>query len=220
MAERKPLQEYLTFRFLDEVLLLSKEEYQKKVFGSVPNRIGPLVEYTLFDEASSQSYLRKSNTFEAQMLSRVLRTTSLPSSSFTSLNPLTIEFVRTPQTEAEFEDAAWIAFRKRLEAAIKKAGLPERFANQLAGTFGEMVSNLFEHSERRETGIVGYKWRQGEFEYVVADNGIGLLKSLKTHPDYAHLVDAGQALETALTEGESRHGRQAKRGKGSGFSDT
>src|SRR5207244_780302 len=149
MAERKPLREYLTFRFLDDILLLSKGEYQKKIIDSVPNRLGPLVEYVLFDHASGQSYLRKSNTMEAQMLSMVLRTTSLPSSSFTSLNPLTIEFFRTPQTEAEFEDAAWIAFHKRLEAAIKKAGLPERFANQLAGTFGEMVSNLFEHSERR-----------------------------------------------------------------------
>jgi anti-sigma regulatory factor (Ser/Thr protein kinase) len=96
---------------------------------------------------------------------------------------------------AEFEDVAWIAFCKRLEAAIKQAGLPGRFASQLAGTFVEMVSNLVEHSERPEMGIVGYKWKQGEFEYVVADNGIGLLNSLKTHRDYAALVDAGQALE-------------------------
>jgi hypothetical protein len=215
VAEEKPGQTYLTFHFLDDVLLLPQGERRKKIDDVIPNRIGPLVEYVLFDHASGRSYLSQFDTVEARMLSRVLQTTpSSPLSPLTSLVARTVEFSRPPQMAAEFDNVAWIAFCKRLEAAIKQAGLPGRFANQLAGTFVEMVSNLVEHSEHPETGIVGYKWKQGECEYVVADNGIGLLNSLKTHPDYADLVDAGQALETALFHGESRHGKQAHRGTG------
>lgn len=215
MAGRKPGSGYLTFQLLDDVLLLPTGEREQKIGYASPNRIGPLVEYVLFDPASSRSYLRRLKTIETQALSRALeRTTSSPWSHSTFLDAHSIEFWTAPQSEAAFDDPRWVAFFKRLESAIKKAGLPERFAGQLAGTFGEMVSNLVEHSERPKTGIVGYKWKPGEFEYVVADSGIGLLNSLKKHPDYAYLADAGQAIETALTDGESRHGRQAKRGTG------
>jgi hypothetical protein len=215
MAEERPGRNYLTFQLLDDILLLPKSEWGKKIGGCIAHRIGPLVEYALFDHASGQSYLSRSKTMQADMLSRVLQATpSALSSRATSLDARPLEFLKTPHTNAAFGEPWWIAFCKRLESAIQSAGLPGRFAGQLAGTFGEMVSNLVEHSGHPETGLVGYQWRQGELEYVVADNGIGLLNSLKKHPDYAFLVDAGQALDTALKDGESRHGRQAGRGTG------
>jgi hypothetical protein len=215
MVEERPGRNYLTFQLLDDVLLLPKSEWGKKISCSIAHRIGPLLEYVLFDHDSGQSYLSQSKTLQAHMLSRVLQATAtaLPSRA-TSLDAHSIEFLKTPHMNAAFDEPWWIAFCKRLESAIQSAGLPRRFAGQLSGTFGEMVSNLVEHSENPETGLVGYQWRQGEFEYVVADNGIGLLNSLKKHPDYAALVDTGQALDTALREGESRHGRQAGRGTG------
>jgi hypothetical protein len=77
-----------------------------------------------------------------------------------------------------------------------------------------MVSNIFEHSRNPESGIAGYRWRGGEFEYVVADNGEGVLRSLQRHPDYASIEDAGLALQLALTDGESRFGRRSGRGYG------
>ena len=215
MAEERPGRKYLTFQLLDDVLLLPKSEREKKIGCCIAHRIGPLVEYALFDHTSSQSYLSQSKTLQAHMLSRVLQATpvTVPSRA-TSLDARTLEFLKTPHMNAAFDEPWWIAFCKRLESGIQSAGLPRRFAGQLAGTFGEMVSNLVEHSEHPETGLVGYQWRPGEFEYVVADNGIGLLNSLKQHPAYAALVDTGQALDTALQDGESRHGRQARRGTG------
>jgi hypothetical protein len=215
MVEERPGRNYLTFQLLDDVLLLPRSEWGKKIGGCIAHRIGPLVEYVLFDRASAQSYLSRSKTIQARMLSRVLQATPWTRSSrATSLDACPIEYLKTPHTNAAFDEPWWIAFCKRLESAIHSAGISGRFAGQLAGTFGEMVSNLVEHSDHPERGLVGYQWRPGEFEYVVADNGIGLLTSLKKHPDYAALVDNGQALDIALKDGESRHGRQAGRGTG------
>jgi hypothetical protein len=215
MAEERPGRNYLTFQLLDDILLLPKSKWENKIDYCIAHRIGPLVEYTLFDHASAQSYLSHSKTLQAHILSSVLQAipSALPSRA-TSLDARPIEFLKTPHSNAMFDEPWWIAFCKRLEAASHSAGLSRRFAGQLTGTFGEMVSNLVEHSENPETGLVGYQWRPGEFEYVVADNGIGLLNSLKKHPDHAALVDTGQALDTALKDGESRYGRQAGRGAG------
>ena len=78
-----------------------------------------------------------------------------------------------------------------------------------------MTSNIVDHSQRADTGLVGYRWSSTEFEYVVADSGIGVLSSLRKNSDYSNLADSGQALEIAIQEGESRHGRNV--GHGGGF---
>jgi hypothetical protein len=77
-----------------------------------------------------------------------------------------------------------------------------------------MVSNGFEHSDRPQSSFVGYRWCSGEFEYVAADRGIGVLATLRQHPDYSDIHDMGTALRTALADGESRFGRQGTRGYG------
>jgi hypothetical protein len=126
-----------------------------------------------------------------------------------------LEFFKVPEQKTDFNNPGWIAFRRRLQVAGERAGFPKSFAGELAGTFGEMVSNLAEHSERSETGVVGYRWDENEFEYVVADQGIGVLESLRQHDDFKNKVtDYDQALTTALTQGASRYGLEAKRGKG------
>ncbi|MFY9571740.1 MAG: hypothetical protein WAV20_10110 [Blastocatellia bacterium] len=56
-----------------------------------------------------------------------------------------------------------------------------------------------------------------EFEYVVADSGIGVLRSLRKNPHYAYLSEHAQALHTALQDGESRYGHNV--GRGLGFRD-
>jgi hypothetical protein len=142
MAEERSGRDYLTFQLLDDVLFLPKSERENKIGCCIARRIGPLVEYVLFDHTSSQSYLSRSKTILAHMLSRVLQATpSALSSRATSLDARPLEFLKTPHTNAAFGEPWWIAFCKRLESAIQRAGLPRRFAGQLAGTFGEMVSN-------------------------------------------------------------------------------
>jgi hypothetical protein len=80
-----------------------------------------------------------------------------------------------------------------------------------------MVNNLVIHCEAPQTAVIGYRHSKAEkeFEYVVADRGIGVLASLKQNPIYHHLLDSGQALETAIKDGESRRGKNI--GYGNGF---
>jgi hypothetical protein len=95
-----------------------------------------------------------------------------------------------------------------------KAGLSKDFSYALAGTFEEMTGNVIDHSERSDTGLDGYRWKPGEFEYVVADAGIGVLQSLRTHRDFEWIADSGEALESAVCDGVSRHGLADHRGTG------
>lgn len=79
----------------------------------------------------------------------------------------------------------------------------------------EMVDNVYRHSGQWKSGIVGYRWSKGEVEYVVADSGIGILASLRQHPNYVNISDHAAALQTALSDSESRFGRAS--GHGNGF---
>lgn len=121
------------------------------------------------------------------------------------------------QSLAEVDDLRWMTFCKRLENAAASVGLGDSFAKALAGTVEEMTSNVLEHSEHAQTSIVGYRSSEREFEYVVADSGIGVLQSLRKNSYYSHLEDSGKALETAVQEGESRRGHNV--GHGLGFRD-
>ncbi|PPE73075.1 hypothetical protein C3942_14720 [Solimonas fluminis] len=87
-------------------------------------------------------------------------------------------------------------------------------AQQLVGAIGELEDNIHLHSQAVDTGYVGYRAGNNEFEFVVADAGVGILNSLKSCPDYADLKDAGDALQFALQDGVSRYGRSAQRGCG------
>lgn len=212
MTEVRPHRDLLTFHFLDDVLLLPHEESQQKIAQALIHQIGPLAEYALYAPVAASACLCQSKSAAAQSLFNVLLGKGTQVGLSAQARP--VEFFRTPQDNANFDNDDWVGFCMRLQSAAKKAGLLEGFARELAGTFEEMVGNIVEHSEHPETGVVGYAWKPGEFEYVVADAGIGVMKSLKKHPDYAHLSDAGQALETALMDGESCLGKAALRGRG------
>ena len=79
---------------------------------------------------------------------------------------------------------------------------------------GELESNIHEHVESREPGVVAYRAEAGAFEFVVSDQGVGILESLRSNVEYARLADAGVALRAALTEGVSRYGTGSGRGFG------
>lgn len=215
MPLQPPQSPILTFEMLDDVLF-QPVNLQKQTFKETSAyRIGPLVElgFTNTDHLKSLSKHKSQDEVEA-LLQAMAQKGLAYSKGYIATAPKFFEFFRTPQTADEFECDEWNAFARRFENAATQAGLPKIFAKELTGTFGEMASNLFEHSERITSGLVGYRWNQQEFEYIVADNGIGVLKSLQKHSDYASLADSEEALLTALTEGESRHGRAAKRGNG------
>ena len=113
-----------------------------------------------------------------------------------------------------YDSTAWTAFAVAAQKAAKVVGFQRRIAAQLTAAIGELYSNLFEHSESPETGLVVFHAREGRFDFVVADRGIGVLNSLRHSNEYCGLNDHGEALQLALSTGVSRHGRDANRGYG------
>jgi len=105
----------------------------------------------------------------------------------------------------------WI---KAQRAGEKISRLPPNVAGQLVAAMRELKNNIHEHADADETGILIYKAETNAFEFVVADRGVGILRSLQRSPDFAQLLDEGKALKMALTEGVSRHGIDIGRGMG------
>jgi hypothetical protein len=112
------------------------------------------------------------------------------------------------------EDAQWTGFGLAAQTAAAAAGFHPRTARQFVGALGEMTSNIYEHSGLPASGIAAYRASGGLFEFAVVDGGMGVLESLRTCPEYAALIDHGEALRLALAEGVSRFGPHAERGHG------
>ena len=129
--------------------------------------------------------------------------------------PAAVGFVMTNRNPEADDQAHWIAFCRRAQQAAELS-LPKPIAQGLIGAMREIEENVHIHSERSADGIVGYRGTANEFEFVVADSGIGILNSLRASPDYAQLNDAGSALRTALADGQSRL-RHLDPGRGYGF---
>ena len=94
------------------------------------------------------------------------------------------------------------------------AGLSVPVSGQLVAAMKELESNIHEHSDAPETGILAYRAEPGAFEFVVADRGIGILRSLRRNAAHTGLQDEGRALEAAMTDGVSRYGPNNNRGLG------
>jgi anti-sigma regulatory factor (Ser/Thr protein kinase) len=112
------------------------------------------------------------------------------------------------------DDISWVAFRLAAQQAAVGCGFHRKVAAQLIGAIGEMHSNIYEHSEAPATGLVAFNATPGTFEFVVADHGIGVLKSLRTARRYADLADHGGALQLVLRDGVTRHVSGTGRGYG------
>ncbi len=113
-------------------------------------------------------------------------------------------------------DARLVAFLMYAKkAATDVARLPGDTPGQLAAAMGELESNIHEHSESPGTGILAYRAAPCVFEFVAADRGIGVLRSLQLCTTYADLPDHGKALQAAVSDGTSRFG--ANNGRGYGF---
>ncbi|MEA2939888.1 MAG: hypothetical protein QOD09_417 [Bradyrhizobium sp.] len=109
----------------------------------------------------------------------------------------------------------WYFFCKSMQDAALMVGFPRKNAEELVAGARELVANIYDHSGAPQTGIAGYTAIDNEFEFIIADKGIGVLESLRSSPEFQSLRDAGEALEAALTDGTSRYGPSS--GHGGGF---
>lgn len=114
----------------------------------------------------------------------------------------------------EGDDAVRTGFLLAASRAAQRAGFPLATSQTLAAAIREMESNVHEHAELTETGILAFHAQPSVFEFVVADCGVGVLATLHESPDYPDLNDHGLALQEVLKPGVSRYGRGAHRGNG------
>lgn len=126
-----------------------------------------------------------------------------------------IGFIRSVRKEEQDEDQFTDFLLKVLQVGCKISGFSATISRQIVAAMKELESNIHEHAESPDTGILAYNAKPGELEFVVADQGIGVLRSLQSNEAYHHLSDEGRALEAALAEGVSRFG--PNKGRGYGF---
>ncbi|MEX0612154.1 MAG: hypothetical protein WD229_08530 [Pirellulales bacterium] len=124
-----------------------------------------------------------------------------------------VGFFRTSPKSPE-NDTAWVAFGLAAQKAAVRGGFHRQTAAQFVGAMGEMVDNIYEHSDAPATGLAAFRADRRRFEFVVIDEGIGVLESLRSCREFGDLSDHGDALQLALTDGVSRHGAAAMRGHG------
>lgn len=122
-------------------------------------------------------------------------------------------FLRT-EARPPTDTTTWTAFGVTAQKAAVAAGFANKVAGQLVGAILEMQSNIYEHSEASQTGMLTFRAAPGVFEFVAADRGIGVLESLCSGNTHAGLADHGTALQLTLTEGCSRFGDGVGRGMG------
>lgn len=110
----------------------------------------------------------------------------------------------------------WDQWTLHAENIAKSKGLNSQLIAALMGAMVEIQDNIYEHSGAPETGLVAYAVTAESFEFVVADRGVGVLRTLQENPRYADLPDAGVALQEMIKDGVSRF--PSETGHGRGFS--
>jgi hypothetical protein len=107
----------------------------------------------------------------------------------------------------------WTRLSIATKRAARSAGFSEAVAGQLSVAVDEVASNIYEHSQAPDTGLLAFKSTPGVFEFVVADQGVGALATLRTNLDFSGLASAREALPLVMREGCSRF-RNGDRGNG------
>lgn len=108
----------------------------------------------------------------------------------------------------------WTAFAMEAKRAAVFAGFDADWAGQLVAAMRELEDNIREHSDAIEGAYLATRASPGAFEFVVADQGRGVLATLREAPDFQHLTTDGEALRATLSEGVSRFGLNKGRGFG------
>ncbi len=199
----------LTFSILDD---LAPAVIRKRVdptsflasYGVV--RIGPFLELLLLDRASALPLEALPSSPVREALASALAPVNASRGTYGSTGDVSFGFITTgrdiEQAHSQ-EELLWVGFRQKAQQAAEFS-LPKPIAQGMIGAMTEIEENIHLHSGRPSDGVVGFRGTKDEFEFVVADSGIGMLASLRHSPDYANLADTGKALRLALQDGESR----------------
>ena len=211
----------MSFKLIDDVLLADKcgrgDHARTAICNAELNELGPVVEFCLQQSAVKDAVADLSELVQTDVVKEIRRGLSSSSSlatAGTSLTPLALESLQISANDGVFVVPQWIAYSKRLQAAAKQAGFATGVTAQFVGAFIELVDNAITHGGTPNTILTAYSVQPGQFSYCVADNGVGILNSLRRCSHYSELNDYCSALETAVQDGESRLRNQPGRGRG------
>ena len=212
----------LDFTLLDDLALaVQRRRLKARPFlrSTRPGRIGPLLELMVLGRQGSFDDLTVDSLPACSLvgqLNRAIAPGAAGAAIYEVDSGVRAGFLTTSRDPSAADQTSWIAFCREAQVAAELCGLHKQHAQGLVGAMREIEENVHFHSQRAHDGIVAYRATKEEFEFVVADSGIGALASLRQSPHYAHLLDPGTAIRLALTDGESRF-RHENSGHGYGF---
>jgi hypothetical protein len=210
----------LDFSLLDDLALAAqrrKVDVSPHLASLELAHIGPLVELLLLSRANASlglSVRALPNSRRRQALDKALSADWLGRGVYVASHDQQVGFIATKRDSDGAESTNWTQFCRKAQEAAEFATMPKPAAQAIVGALREIEENVHIHSNRAVDGIAGFSAKPNEFEFVVGDSGIGMLQSLRQHPDYAALDDAGTALRFGLENGQSRYGRNSGRGWG------
>jgi len=111
-------------------------------------------------------------------------------------------------------DEAWKHFEIRFDRSAQSVGFSRKTAHRLQAALHEMAENALIHAETSVDILVGYAIEENTALFSVADVGIGVLASLRTHPAYQYIELHKDAIRAALYDGTTRFGPNSR---GTGF---
>jgi len=216
----EPDKQQLTFQILDD-LALGVQRRRADASAVLPmfciGDIGPLIELLLYARADRPIVPSLVGLLPFRRVQALINAVQ-PSNRG---HPIYLEDERTfrrvgfiATSHRSQAGMPWEDFCLKARIAAVQAGLEPTEARALVGALIEIEENVYLHSQRVDDGVVGFSASPGRFEIVVGDSGIGVLNSLRSHPSYAKLVDAGTALRLALENGHSRYGSDSGHGLG------
>ena len=214
----------LDFALLDD-LALARERRGATVLSHLGrvgiNRLGPLVELCMLDrmrptEPAALDALPAAPTLT--LLKQAVPDRSDPAGRYGGDLLGKFGAIGTNRNPLAEDTVEWVQFCRKAQEAAEFTGLPKLLAQGLVGSIRELEDNVHRHSQRAQDGILAFRGTSDEFEFVIADSGIGVLQGLREVPRYAHITDAGTALKTALSDGQSRL-LDEDPGRGFGFHD-
>jgi hypothetical protein len=205
----------LTFQALDDLAFASSAGadalHDIRAESYLPATLGPLIEF-LFLMAAGVIPSTGLQWLHNRQIANFLKAWCDGSPTWIS-HTGHLGFMRTQTSSDAWEIATVNFLMKAQRAAQETSKLPGTIPGQMAAAILELAGNVEEHSAALETGIIAFRATAGVFEFVVADRGVGILRSLRGSPDFLTLDDHGRAMELALTDGVSRF-RDPRRGHG------
>jgi len=111
-------------------------------------------------------------------------------------------------------DTALISFILAARKAAESSGFSKKTSAQFGAALVELKSNVIDHSMAVNTGVLYFHAGNRWFEFGVTDSGQGVLASLRTFSGYSSILNHGDALRIAVSEGGTRYGPQSMHGHG------